>query len=259
MKEYDGPLGILVPMQEEVELLIAEIEHGKMECIAERVFYVGTLAGKEVVLGQSGIGKVASSFTAALLIHHFGAKTVVVAGVAGGLADHIQVGDLVVASFAIQHDMDCRPLFPKFEIPTKQITRFKMDEQLTQMLLLASEEFLEKDFEQKVGVDVLRKLGIHKPSLFMGLLASGDQFIGTIEQWKKIREELPDALFVEMEGAAVAQVCHDSGIPMCSIRTISDKANAVAHVDFGLFLTEAAKRYTSGVIKRFASHLVLYK
>ena len=86
-------------------------------------------------------------------------------------------------------------------------------------------------------------------------MVSGDQFIGTVDQLSKILKELPETLFVEMEGAAVAQICHDSNIPFCSVRTISDKANDVAHLDFNKFLNEAAKIYTAWIIKKFAAYL----
>lgn len=255
MEKQNPLIGILVPMQEEVELLLADLTHAEKTEIASRIFYKGNLAGKEVVLAKSGIGKVASSFTASLLIHHFGVACILVTGVAGGVGDAIRVGDLAIATQAVQHDMDCRPLFPLFEIPTTGITYYKPNEALTAQLGKAAQSFCELDFETQISIDIRAELHIQKPSIQKGLLVSGDQFIGTLEQWNKIRSELPDTLFVEMEGAAVAQVCHDSNIPWCSIRTISDKANAVAHLDFNLFLNHAAKIYTAGVVKKF---LALY-
>ncbi len=244
-------IGILVPMQEEVELLYSEIHGTKTVKLASRIFYLGKLEGQDVVLAKSGIGKVASAYTTSLLIHHFNVNAILVTGVAGGIADKISVGDLAIATQAVQHDMDCRPLFPQFEIPTTGITYFESDENLTNTLLQAAQSFTENDFDKAISQEVMTELGIHKPAIHSGLLVSGDQFIGTENQWQKIRNELPTTLFVEMEGAAVAQVCHDSNIPWCSIRTISDKANSAAHLDFNLFLNHAAKIYTAGVVKRF--------
>jgi adenosylhomocysteine nucleosidase len=106
-----------------------------------------------------------------------------------------------------------------------------------------------------VKEEILSALGIHKPTIHSGLLVSGDQFIGTENQLNEIQKGLPDSLFVEMEGAAVAQVCHDAGVPWCSIRTISDKANAKAHLDFNLFLNQAGKIYTSAVARKFVEML----
>lgn len=251
----ENSIGILVPMQEEVELLLSDLAHAEKIELASRFFYKGNLCGKEIVLAKSGIGKVASSFTASLLIHYFGVKSVLVTGVAGGISDAIKVGDLAIATQAVQHDMDCSPLFPKFEIPTKGISYFVPDIVLTEQLQKAANTYCELDFENQISPEMRTELDIHKPHIHMGLLVSGDQFIGTMMQWKKIRTELPETLFVEMEGAAVAQVCHDSNIPWCSIRTISDKANAVAHLDFNLFLNHAAKIYTAGVVKRFLEKL----
>ena len=242
-------------MQEEIDLLVSEIEKPEIIIIASRKFYIGKLAGKKVILAKSGIGKVASSFTASLLIHKLGAEAILVTGVAGGIADHIKVGDLAIASEAVQHDMDCRPLFPQFEIPLSGISFFKTDPDLTKLLERAANEFIFSDFNTLIPEEVLKSLSLNTPEIYTGRLASGDQFIGTFNQWEKIRAEIMDILFVEMEGAAVAQVCHDSGIPWCSIRTISDKANAVAHIDFDQFLNEAAKLYTAGIVKKFVGLL----
>lgn len=248
-------IGILVPMQEEVELLLSDLTHAEKIDLASRVFYKGNIGGKEIVLAKSGIGKVASSFTASLLIHHFGVQSILVTGVAGGIADQIKVGDLAIATQAVQHDMDCSPLFPKFEIPATGVTYFESDKALTSQLIDAAKTYCKLDLENQISPEVRTELDIQTPEIHSGLLVSGDQFIGKMVQWNKIRTELPDSLFVEMEGAAVAQVCHDSNIPWCSIRTISDKANAVAHLDFNLFLNHAAKIYTAGVVMRFLEKL----
>jgi adenosylhomocysteine nucleosidase len=255
MSNEHFPLGILVPMHEEVEQLLTEIETVQKIEYARRSFYLGTLEGKKVVLAQSGIGKVASSFTATLLIQHFSVKSIVLSGVAGGLGAAVQVGDLCIAKEAIQHDMDCRPLFAQFQIPHSGISHYPSDLQMTEGLEMAAQTFIRSDFDRFISRKVQQELGIEKPSLHRGLLVSGDQFIGAEVQLGKIMAEIPEALFVEMEGAAVAQVCHDMGIPHCSIRTISDKANDLAHVDFNKFLNEAAKIYTALIIKRFVEFL----
>ncbi len=250
-----SPLGILVPMHEEVEQLLGEIEAPQMIEYARRVFYVGTLEGKSVVLAQSGIGKVAASFTATLLIRHFQVKSLVLSGVAGGLAETVQIGDLVIAKEAIQHDMDCRPLYPQFQIPHSGLSFYPMDKKMTDTLELAAKAFIQEDYERLISSEVQKELGIAVPHVHKGLLVSGDQFIGTEAQFSKIMSELPEAHFVEMEGAAVAQVCHDLAIPFGSIRTISDKANDIAHIDFNKFLNEAAKIYTAAIIRHFLRRL----
>lgn len=249
------PLGILVPMQEEVEQLLKEVESSEKILYAQRIFYVGTLSGKKVVLAQSGIGKVAASFTATLLIQHFNVGSILVSGVAGGIASNLSVGDLAIAQEAVQHDMDCRPLFPQFHIPHCGISHFPTDRSLTEKLHTAVTLFVNNDFDALISKQVQKELGIKKPLLHTGLLVSGDQFIGNELQFEKIISELPNSLFVEMEGAAVAQICHDLEIPFCSVRTISDKANSQAHIDFNKFLNEAAKIYTAALVKRFAEQL----
>lgn len=249
------PLGILVPMHEEVEQLLTEIEGAQTQQYANRTFHLGTLCGKSVVLAQSGIGKVASSFTASLLIHHFNVKALIVSGVAGGIADSVKVGDLAIAQEAVQHDMDCRPLFPQFTIPHNGISHYKTDLILTKKLEDACIHFVEEDFQTLISKQIQKELGIAKPHIQKGLLVSGDQFIGSLDQLGRIQQGLPETLFVEMEGAAVVQICHDSNIPFCSVRTISDKANDAAHLDFNKFLNAAAKIYTAGIIKRFTAYL----
>ncbi|MBC7390677.1 MAG: 5'-methylthioadenosine/adenosylhomocysteine nucleosidase [Opitutaceae bacterium] len=244
-------IGILIPMEEEIELLLSLVEIKSEIKIASRTFFNAQFAGKNVVLVKSGIGKVASSFTASLLIHKFGVKSILVTGIAGGIADHVKVGDIAIAIDAVQHDMDCRPLFPQFEVPFTNKSFFKSDPNLTSKLESAAKQFVDTEFDNEVSLETMQQLGIELPKIYLGRLASGDQFIGTFNQWEKIRADVMDTLFVEMEGAAVAQVCHDSGIPWCSIRTISDKSNAMAHVDFNLFLHKAAKIYTAGIVKKF--------
>ncbi len=251
VKNSIGPIGILIPMEEEIELLLGFVENKSETKIASRTFFIGDFHGRQVVLVKSGIGKVASSFTASLLIHKFNVKSILVTGIAGGIADHIKVGDIAIAVDAVQHDMDCRPLFPQFEIPLSNISFYKSDPVLTSKLETAAKKFVNTEFDNKVSLETMQQLGIELPQIHLGRLASGDQFIGTFNQWEKIRAEVMDTLFVEMEGAAVAQVCYDCGIPWCSIRTISDKADAMAHVDFNLFLNKAAKIYTAGIVKKF--------
>ena len=250
-----NPLGILIPMDEEIELLLTQVEVLSEVKLASRVFYIARLAGKDIILVKSGVGKVASSFTASLLIHNFKVGAILITGVAGGIADFTKVGDIAIATDAVQHDMDCRPIFPQFEIPRTGISFFKSDNVLTEKLQQAANQFVSSEFENPASMETLQELGLDLPKIHLGRLASGDQFIGTYNQWEKIRAEVMDTLFVEMEGAAVAQVCHDSGTPWCSVRTISDKANAEAHVDFNLFLHRAAKLYTAGIVRKFVELL----
>ena len=241
--------GILVPMQQEIELIL---HHMHVESIVEtgsRKFYVGTIQGKQCVVSLSRIGKVASSVTAAVMIERFAVDRMIVTGVAGGLTDEVKIGDIVVATSSIQHDMDCRPIFPQFEIPLLDIITFACDANMVENAYESCSTFIKEELYDFVSKEELEALHIHQPSVHKGLLVSGDQFIGTMHQYEKIRAELPAAIFVEMEGAAVAQVCYEYKVPLVVVRSISDKANAIAHTDFNRYIENVAKYYTWGLIE----------
>lgn len=241
--------GILVPMQQEIELIL---HHMHVENIVEtgsRKFYVGTIQGKKCIVSLSRIGKVASSVTAAVMIERFHIDRLIVTGVAGGLTDEVKIGDIVVATSSVQHDMDCRPLFPQFEIPLLDIAVFACDATMVEDAYTSCSVFIEKELHDFVSKEELTALHIEQPRIHKGLLVSGDQFIGTMPQYEKIRTELPDAIFVEMEGAAVAQVCYEYAVPLVVVRSISDKANAIAHIDFNRYIEHVAKYYTWGLIE----------
>lgn len=218
------------------------------QAVAGRDFWVGHLHGHEVVAVLSGIGKVAAATTATLLIERFGVQRIVFTGVAGGLGDGVQVGDVVVAETLLQHDMDASPIFPRHEVPGYGRSRFDTDRPLTGELaraaliaLDASGHFL--DFETRAA------FGLQAPRLHRGLIVSGDRFVSTANECAALQRELPDALAVEMEGAAFAQVCHDFGVPLAVVRTISDRADDAAHVDFPRFLREVASRYSGAIFE----------
>jgi adenosylhomocysteine nucleosidase len=223
--------------------------------VAKRKFYKGTIQGTPCVVVLSRIGKVASSVTSAILIERFKPTTLIVTGVAGGLTEAVKIGDVVVATSAVQHDMNCEPLFPKGEIPLLGIKTFKLNEHLSSKVYTLTEEFLTKEYP---GTDLEKHanaLGITQPKAHRGLLLSGDQFIGTIEHSNQLKKENPDALFVEMEGAAVAQVCYEYGVDLICIRSISDNACSVAHIDFDLYIKEVARHYTWLLIEKILKNI----
>jgi len=247
--EKEQITGILVPMQQEIELIL---HHMHVENIVEtgsRKFYVGAIQGKKCVVSLSRIGKVASSVTAAVMIERFGVDRIIVTGVAGGLTDEVKIGDIVVATTSVQHDMDCRPIFSQFEIPLLDVVTFTCDADMVEDAFKSCSTFIKEELHDFVSKDELHALHIQEPTVHKGLLVSGDQFIGTMPQYEKIRSELPEAIFVEMEGAAVAQVCYEYKVPLVVVRSISDKANAIAHIDFNRYIENVAKYYTWGLIE----------
>jgi adenosylhomocysteine nucleosidase len=200
-----------------------------------------------VVAVLSGIGKVSAATTATLLIDRFKVQRIVFTGVAGGLGPGVKVGDVVLARSFLQHDMDASPLFPRHEVPLYGRARFEADAALADALELACERMLHS-LPQQLGTSTVDAFGLQAPRLHQGLLISGDRFVATTAESVALQRGLPDALAVEMEGAAFAQVCHDFGVPLAVVRTISDRADDAAHVDFPRFLREVASRYSGALI-----------
>ena len=241
---------ILSALPEEQHGLIELLHNVRKITHASRDFWLGDLHGQAVVLALSKIGKVAAATTAAVLIERFGVQRIVFTGVAGGLGEGVKVGDVVVAADFIQHDLDASPLFPRYEVPLYGRSRFEGDAVLSMQLLDAAR-------------CVLASGDVHAPypaaRVHHGLMASGDRFVSGAAESMALLGALATAghavLAVEMEGAAVAQVCHDYAVPFASVRTISDRADDSAHVDFPLFVQEVASRYARAIVGRFLGSL----
>jgi adenosylhomocysteine nucleosidase len=244
---------IVSALHDELASVLALMPDEHKQVIGGREFWVGHVHGQDVVAVLSGIGKVAAATTATLLIERFGVKRIVFTGVAGGLGADVQVGDVVLARSFLQHDMDASPLFPRHEVPGYGRTRFEADAPWTDALELACDRMLHT-LPQQLGADTVAAFGLQTPRLHQGLLISGDRFVATTAESAALQRELPDALAVEMEGAAFAQVCHDFGVPLAVVRTISDRADDTAHVDFPRFLREVASRYSGAVIEALFNH-----
>lgn len=240
---------------------VAEEQAGLLELLraprrlhrAGREFWQGELLGQPVVLGLSRMGKVAAATTATTLIEAFGASRLVFTGVAGGVARGVKVGDVVVATEFVQHDMNASPLFPRYQVPLYDRTRFACDEALSALLSQAVGEGLKTAASQSASSYATRAV-VHR-----GLIASGDRFVSAAAEVSALQADLQDAghavLAVEMEGAAVAQVCFDYGLPFAAVRTISDRADEQAHVDFPKFVTEVASQYALAIIEAFMRKL----
>ncbi|HSI52550.1 MAG TPA: 5'-methylthioadenosine/adenosylhomocysteine nucleosidase [Ramlibacter sp.] len=221
---------IVSAMQEELSSVLALMPDERKQRVAGRDFWAGHLHGQDVVVVLSRIGKVAAATTATALIERFKVDRIVFTGVAGGLAPGVNVGDVVVADSFIQHDLDASPIFPKYEVPLYGASRFATDAALTAELSRAA------------------SAALPAAHLHQGLVASGDRFVSTTAESRALQAALPDALAVEMEGAAFAQVCHDYGVPFAAVRTISDRADDEAHGDFLTFIQEVASRHSAAIV-----------
>ncbi|MDB5895252.1 MAG: 5-methylthioadenosine/S-adenosylhomocysteine nucleosidase [Rhodoferax sp.] len=236
---------ILSALPEEQEGLAALMDGGRTVRHAARDFHLGHWQGAPVVFCLSRIGKVAAATTASTLIERFGVQRIVFTGVAGGLHPDVQVGDTVIASEFLQHDMDASPLFPRHEIPLYGLSRFPADVALADRLAVAA------DGADGIDAATRARFQLHRMRIHRGLLVSGDRFVSSAGEAQALQSALPDALAVDMEAAAVAQVCHDHGIPFAAIRHISDRADDAAHLDFPAYLKQVAALQARAVIMRF--------
>lgn len=241
------PIGIVSAMHEELAAALEHLPEQQRQLRAGREFRLGRWHGQPVVLVLSRVGKVAAATTAATLIEHFDVGNIVFTGTAGGLGDGVAVGDLVLADGFVQHDIDASPLFPRHEVPLYGRSRFDTDPALSSSLADAAHSVLARP-ELTLGADVVQTFGLQQARLHAGLVLSGDRFVATATESHALRQRLPEALAVEMEGAAVAQVCHDYGLPFAALRTVSDRADDSAHVDFTRFIREVASRYSAAVL-----------
>jgi adenosylhomocysteine nucleosidase len=189
--------------------------------------------------------------TATTLVEKFGVTHILFTGVAGAGDKTINVGDIVVAESLVQHDMDASPLFPRFEVPLTGLAHFLADHPLSLRLAGAAHDFLENEFATAINPAERALFGLTGPRVHRGLVASGDQFVSAAEQLNVVNEALPGLVAVEMEGAAVAQVCYEMGVPFAVIRTISDNANEHAAIDFMRFVKSVAAQYAFHIVRRF--------
>lgn len=219
---------IISALPEEQAGLIRLLQNHEQLTQLPRRLETGLIHKKPVILALAGVGKVAAATTAMMLIERHKVQRIVFTGVAGAVASHVNVGDVVVGVEYLQHDMDASPLFPRFEIPYTGISRHQGDAQLIAILLEALCAI-------STPANGLKLFKIHQ-----GLVLSGDRFVSSSSEVQALSNTLPDALCVEMEGAAIAQVCHDYQIPFAAVRSISDKADDNAHVDFPKFVSEVA-------------------
>lgn len=217
-------IGIIGAMEEEIAYLKERMEDIAAEKAAGLEYFHGRLGGTQAVLVMSGIGKVNAAVCTQAMIDRFGVDCVINTGVAGGLADGLHIGDFLISTDAVQHDMDTTAFGdPVGVIPRMAESCFKADGRL---IRLAEEAAAEAGEEYRV---------------LLGRVASGDQFISTEAGREKIRRQVQGDC-AEMEGAAIAQACWLNQVPFVIIRAISDDASEKAEISFEQFSKTAARR-----------------
>jgi adenosylhomocysteine nucleosidase len=216
-----GKIAIIGAMKEEIELLINHMDGVTENVKAGITFREGSFLGKQVVVCKSGVGKVNAAVTTQILIDQFGAEAVLFTGVAGALHPELNIGDIVISSECMQHDMDVTALgFPRGVIPYEETSIFPADAGLLQLAAASGERLFHGRVKE-------------------GRVLSGDQFVSSREVVGDLHREL-GGMCTEMEGAAVAQVCSMNAIPYVVIRSMSDKADGSAHVNFAEFTQQAS-------------------
>jgi adenosylhomocysteine nucleosidase len=230
---------ILGALRDEVTLLQAALQDKTETKLLGIPFTTGRLKGRRVVVVASGVGKVNASVTTTLLLDHFKPSEVLFSGVAGGLNRDLKTGDIVIAEKTAQHDLGdytedgmqrrgvSNPLNGK-----RNPTFFPADARLLQAAEKAA---------SRVQLAKIRLGGTeHAPRIVKGVVVTGDVFVASAEKVQELRKALGgDA--VEMEGAAVAQICHQQNVPCLIIRCLSDAADANAVADFSVFAPQAAQ------------------
>lgn len=231
-------------MESEVQGLVEAMTVEECGKTAGFDYWTGELAGRRVVVGRCGMGKVSAAMGVQRLIDGWGLSCLVVCGLAGGLAPGLRVGDIVVGESFVQHDLDASPIFPRFYVPGLGIDRFPANTALVRAAEASARE-------------VATRLGAGsqlQPRVYRGLVVTGDQFIKD-EQRHAILNDFPEALCVEMEGGAVAQVCYLNEVPFVVVRVVSDTADGGAPADFMRFVNELAPAYTVSIVRQLLPSL----
>lgn len=212
-------IGIIGAMQEEVELLQKTIGTVTVKNVAGMDFYIGTFKGKEIITVESGIGKVNAAIATQILIDIFGADCIINTGVAGAISKELNIGDVVISTDAVHHDFTT-PGDPYGYIPRMNKQFFEADKELIEIAKKASEVYC-------------------KNNVFVGRIASGDQFISETTQKSFISTNFK-AMCAEMEGASIAHTAYVNDVPFVIIRSISDNADTGAVCDYQAFVKESA-------------------
>lgn len=250
-------IGIIGALEEEIQFLKEGIEVKKTEVIGLREYYEGNLFGKQVILVYSRVGKVAAASTATTLIQHFGVDLVLFTGVAGGADRERKIGDIVIAKQLVQHDMDCTgiPGTRPFEIPRLNKVYFDVKPELLEKAFKSARHYISKELSDDINLELLEEFHITTPVITVGTIASGDQFISDSNKIRELSSQIDNLQAVEMEGAAVAQVCYEYAVDYLVFRVISDNADENASVNFNKFIEKIGRYLTAGIIKDVVKEL----
>ena len=215
-------IGIIGAMQVEVALLKKAMQEPRAEIISGITFYCGQLAGQQVLLAQSGVGKVFAALCAQTMILHYGVSKLIVSGVSGSLTEDLHIGDVVIATACVQHDMDTSPVGDPVGM-VSGINRIRFEADVSMVRTMEA---------------VCREKGVRYR---LGIVATGDQFVASRERERSIAQTF-GAVTAEMESGAVAQVAFVNRCPYAAIRVISDEADGQTPDDYPTFVSQSAQK-----------------
>lgn len=227
-------IAIIGAMEQEVAILKENIKDLQTTKIANYEYYSGELNGQQVVLVQSGIGKVAATVATVLLINNFNPTYVINTGSAGGFDPDLKVGDIAIGDELVHHDVDVTAFNYEFGQVPNMPARFTAEPKLVD----ATKELINE------MTDITCKVG---------LIATGDSFMCDPERIEATRQQFPNMLAVEMEGAAIAQACYQMNTPFLVIRSLSDIAGQESPMSFDQYLEVASKNSSSLLMKLLSS------
>ncbi|PAV28980.1 5'-methylthioadenosine/S-adenosylhomocysteine nucleosidase [Virgibacillus profundi] len=214
-------IGIIGAMDEEVALLQENMTEKEESTVANCLFVKGKLHGRNVVLLKSGIGKVNAAMATTILHERFSPTHVINTGSAGGFAQNLEVGDVVISNQVVHHDVDVTAFDYEYGQVPGMPAMFTADSELVLKAVSAVNE-INLQYEE-------------------GIIATGDSFMEDPERVAFVNEKFPAMIASEMEAAAVAQVCYQYNKPFVIIRALSDIAGKQSAVSFDDFLEKAAK------------------
>ena len=226
--------GIIAAMEEELKTLLLALEDKKEVVVLGKTYYEGRIGQHEVVLVQSGIGKVLSAMSVTILAETFGVDAIINTGSAGAVSEGLAIGDVVIADRLVYHDVDVTAFGYAYGQMAGQELYFWADSDLMAKLQA-----------------VLAQEGQES---HLGLIATGDSFIADPDRVAAIKHHFPEVLAVEMEGAAIAQAAQAAGKPFLVIRAMSDTAQGDANITFDEFILEAGKRSAQTLLALLKSY-----
>ncbi|MCG1029973.1 5'-methylthioadenosine/S-adenosylhomocysteine nucleosidase [Virgibacillus halodenitrificans] len=226
-------IGIIGAMDEEVALLVSKTKEKEEILIANCVFIKGKIEEKEVVILKSGIGKVNAAMATTILHEKFNPSHVINTGSAGGFSNRLEVGDIVISTEVVHHDVDVTAFNYAYGQVPGMPAMFPVDTELAAKAI-AAVQTLPISYEQ-------------------GIIATGDSFMDDAERVAWVKEKFPSMIAAEMEAAAIAQVCHQYNTPFVIIRALSDIAGKESSITFDAFLQKAAENAANLILSMLKS------